>query len=397
MTILGQFVANLLLGVGGLAAEPASAIGDVPQTVRVATFNISFHRSRGGELAEQLAGTPRKDPQRIAAILQEVRPDIVLLNEFDYDPELEALTSFEQRYLAVPQGDREPLQFAYRYAAPVNTGEPTGLDMNRDGSSDGPNDAYGFGRYPGQYGMVLLSRYPIDVERVRSFRKLLWKSMPGALLPVDPASSEPYYSPEQLAVFRLSSKSHWDVPVLIGERMLHVLAAHPTPPSFDGPEDRHGRRNHDEIRLWADYLSPDRDDYLVDDDGQSGGLLADAAFVIVGDLNADPHDGESANGAIAQLLEHPRVRAEPVPMSTGAAESANVVARANREHRGDARHDTANFSSPNGPGNLRVDYVLPSRELRIVASGVYWPAREEAGHELLRATDHRLVWVDVAW
>ena len=61
---------------------------------------------------------------------------------------------------------------------------------------------------------------------------------------------------EELEVVRLSSKSHWDVPVKVGGHTVHVLASHPTPPTFDGEEDRNGRRNHDEIRFWADYVSP---------------------------------------------------------------------------------------------------------------------------------------------
>ena len=83
--------------------------------------------------------------------------------------------------------------------------------------------------------------------------------MPGALLPDDPSTPEPadWYSPDELDVFRLSSKSHWDVPVRLPDgRILHLLASHPTPPVFDGSEDRNGRRNHDEIRFWADYVTP---------------------------------------------------------------------------------------------------------------------------------------------
>ena len=57
-----------------------------------------------------------------------------------------------------------------------------------------------------------------------------------------------------------------------GSTTLHVLASHPTPPTFDGPEDRNGRRNHDEIRFWADYISPGQSGYIVDDEGRSGGI-----------------------------------------------------------------------------------------------------------------------------
>ena len=99
--------------------------------------------------------------------------------------------------------------------------------------------------------------------------------MPGALLPDRASTPEPrdWYSREELRIFRLSSKSHWDVPIRIGGDTVHFLTSHPTPPVFDGPEDRNGRRNHDEIRLFADYITPGRAGYLYDDKGRRGGAL----------------------------------------------------------------------------------------------------------------------------
>ena len=79
--------------------------------------------------------------------------------------------------------------------------------------------------------------------------------MPGALAPSDPESGENWYSPEEWAAFRLASKSFWDVPVsLPNGSEVRFLLSHPSPPAFDGPEKRNQRRNHDEIRFWADYL-----------------------------------------------------------------------------------------------------------------------------------------------
>jgi len=139
------------------------------------------------------------------------------------------------------------------------------------------------------------SRYPIHAKDARTFQKFLWKDMPGALLPDDPATAAPadWYSPQELAIFRLSSKSHWDLPIQVGDRLIHFLVSHPTPPVFDGPEDRNGLRNHDEIRLWADYVTPGRGDYIYDDAGGEGGLERGEHFVIAGDQNADPRDGDS--------------------------------------------------------------------------------------------------------
>lgn len=82
--------------------------------------------------------------------------------------------------------------------------------------------------------MVLLSKYPFDTENIRTFQHFLWKDMPDAYLPLDPATGDNYYTDDELNVLRLSSKSHWDVPVKVGEKeVIHVLASHPTPPVFD--------------------------------------------------------------------------------------------------------------------------------------------------------------------
>jgi hypothetical protein len=42
-----------------------------------------------------------------------------------------------------------------------------------------------------------------------------------------------------------------------------------------------------------------------------------------------------------------------------------------------------------------VDYALPSANLVVRGSGVYWPAPGEPSDELAGVSDHHLVWVDV--
>jgi hypothetical protein len=212
-------------------------------------------------------------------------------------------------------------------------------------------------------------------------------------------------------VFRLSSKSHWDVPIQIAgkgrAKTVHFLVSHPTPPVFDGPEDRNGRRNHDEIRFWADYVHPGRSGYIYDDTGAYGGLHGGARFVIAGDQNADPLDGDSVAGAIDQLLVHPKIK-DPAQTSLGGAEAA-AQGGANDSHQGDPALDTADFSDF-APGNLRVDYLLPAKPLGVTDNGVFWPPLDD---ELSRLTgvfdfgqflqdgigyptsDHRMVWADI--
>jgi Endonuclease/Exonuclease/phosphatase family len=391
-----------LQGAALAAASNATNSTGHRGSARFATFNASLNRAAEGELVADLSTPDDVQAQAVAEVIQRVRPDVLLINEFDFDAQGLAAELFQHNYLSVAHNGASPISYRYRFVAPSNTGIPSGFDLDNNGSVGGPNDAFGFGAYPGQFGMAVFSRYPILRDQVRTFQLFLWKDMPGALLPDDPASPAPadWYSPAELAVFRLSSKSHWDLPVLVGGKVIHTLVSHPTPPVFDGPEDRNGRRNHDEIRLWADYVLPSRSGYLYDDQGRRGGLKPGARFVIMGDQNADPFDGDSVAGAAQQLLDNPRVNTSDTPTSPGGPEQAVLQGGANLTHRGDPAFDTADFVDVPGPGNLRVDYVLPSKNLRILDSGVFWPLSSDPLFRLVGVfpfptSDHRLVWVDV--
>ncbi|HZY27051.1 MAG TPA: endonuclease/exonuclease/phosphatase family protein [Jiangellaceae bacterium] len=384
-------------------AMPAQADGPPGDrdTVRFSTFNASLNRNFAGQLRADLSTPGNAQAATVAEIIQRVRPEVLLINEFDFDPT--AADLFRTNYLEVSHNGAEPIRYDHLYIAPSNTGIPSGFDLNNNGVIGGPDDAFGFGFFPGQFGMLVLSQHPIDTAGVRTFQHFLWKDMPGALLPDDPATPAPadWYSPEELDVFRLSSKSHWDVPILIGGKTVHLLASHPTPPVFDGPEDRNGTRNFDEIRFWADYITPGTTSrYIYDDGGQSGGLKPGASFVIAGDQNSDPLDGDSIPGAIQQLIEHPRVNIKVTPDSEGAVEQSALQGGANLTHLSDPRFDTADFSDT-APGNLRADYVLPSENLRIDDSAVFWPLSSDPLFRLVGtfpfpSSDHRLVWVDVS-
>ena len=398
------------------APGAGAAGGGGEPVIRVATFNIQeLSAERLGATGPDGAGS---DPAALAAaaIVQRVRPDLLVLNEIDFpdgddraaNPAANARL-FAERYLA---RGAAPIDYPHAFAAPVNTGLLTGLDLDRDGRAAGPedrgtrehgNDSFGYGVYPGQYGMALLSRHPIDREAVRTFQRHLWRDLPGHHLPAD------WYGPAAAAVLRLSSKSHWDVPVLITGpvegRRLHLWISHPTPPAFDGPEDRNGRRNFDEIKLWVDYL--EGSEALIDDRGRRGGYASDEPFLIAGDLNADPGDGALHDGltAIGQLLDHPRIH-DPGDLlaSRGAAEhrrEAIAAARAagdtekaaDLERRAHPERNTAEFL-----GGRRVDYLLPGRGLEAVDGGVFWPSEDEDPEGLAlakAASDHRLVWLDL--
>ena len=413
--LLGTLITLLMAGL----VSPSSATGNDRRSepsARFASFNASLNRTTEGELIENLSepydGTDpaesddalrRWQAANVAEVIQRTDADVILINEFDYDAAGEGIDLFRKNYLEVSQNGADPIHYPYVFVAESNTGIPSGVDLDNDGTIGGPNDAYGFGFYPGQFGMAVLSKYPIDTKRVRTFQNFLWKDMPHNLIPTD------FYSHEAIEVLRLSSKSHWDLPIRIDGRTVHFLVSHPTPPVFDGPEDRNGRRNHDEIRFWSDYVSGWRHSrYIYDDQGRRGGIRWGRRFVIAGDQNADPVDGDSTDGAINQLLDN-RWIVDPGQTSAGGPEAAALQGGANDTHLGDPALDTADFADT-APGNLRVDYVLPSVRLRVIDSGVFWP---EAGDPLSRLTgqfdfgqfqrdgigyptsDHRLVWVDL--
>lgn len=374
----------------------ADALADT--SVKFMAFNIEDVRARQVEQLSDLRLA------RVAAIIQHLRPDVLLLNEVAYESDAEAganvAHNFVKHYLGMPMGDGlEAIEYQV-FVAPSNTGMPSGFDLNNDGTVGAPgqgrdygDDCLGWGTFPGQYAMALLVRPGIEIDRdnVRTFREFLWKDLPGASLPIDPASGEPWYSDEELDVLPLSSKSHWDVPLVLpsGQRV-HMLCSHPTPPVFDGDEDRNGKRNHDEIKFWSLYVNgffaP------TDDAGNAEPFDADALFVIAGDLNADPERGDTFNNPAKRfLMDDPSMASEPVPTS------AQPVPRARPE-------TTSSFG-------LRTDYALPKADPRWeIARAAVWrgPADSPTGDGGLPRviesfdeqgvefpSDHFPVWVDM--
>ncbi len=303
------------------------------------------------------------DPQiaAVIAVIAQSRADVILLTDLDHDHGLVALNLLADR-LALADAP-----YPYRFALAPNTGLPTGLDLDGNGRRAEARDAMGYGRFAGDGGMAILSRLPIDDAAVQDMSPLLWRDLPGALLPPDLA-------PDAARIQRLSTTAHWAVPLTRPSGTLTLLAWHASPPVFDGPEDRNGRRNHDEAALWRHYL-----------DGALPFAPPTGPFVLLGDANLDPADGDGRAAALVSLLTHPKLQ-DPAPRS--------ATTHVDPAHQGDPATDTAHF--PDGPGALRVDYILPSADLDIIASGVIWPAEGDPFAATVQtASRHRLVWVDV--
>jgi hypothetical protein len=179
------------LAVSLALASPSAAGRPDRDPIRFATYNASLNRNTDGGLITDLSTPNNAQAAAVAEVIQRVRPDVLLINEFDYDAGGVALGLFQTNYLSVPHHGSQPIQYAYRYSAESNTGIPSGFDLDNNGSVGGGNDAFGFGAFPGQFGMAVYSMYPIEFDEIRTFQHFLWKDMPGALLPDNPATPAP--------------------------------------------------------------------------------------------------------------------------------------------------------------------------------------------------------------
>lgn len=295
--------------------------------LRLALWSVDLTRAGPGLLLRDAA---RDDPQVVAVrdLLDRTEADILVLLGVDWDARLTALR-------AVNAGLARP--YPHLLALRPNTGVQTGLDLDGDGCAGGPRDAQGYGRFAGQGGMAVLSRLPLGAAQ--DFSALLWRDLPGAQLP---AASDAV-----LAVQRLASVGHWAVPVATPLGALHLLISHPTPPIFDGTEDRNGLRNHDETRFWSLFL-----------DGAFGAWAG--APVILTEAGLDPARDMHRPAALRTLLADSRLQdALPgVPTTVW-----------------------------NGVGPARSSFILPAASLRVTAAGVI-PADG--------ISRHALIWVDLA-
>ncbi|SQH75791.1 conserved protein of unknown function, low identity with Succinyl-CoA synthetase subunit alpha [Shewanella benthica] len=423
--------------------------------VRFGTYNLSFDRSSFEQLAAEMALTaPEQDElmdkwfdetltedelkvaekviqiRNVAAIIQTERPAVLMMGEFNNDgmgENQDAIKGFRLNYLAVPQNGLgttsaekkmlEPIQFAYFENFSTNTGLLSEFDLDRNGTVALPGDAWGFGFYHGQYAFGLLSQYPIDTDNIRTFQTFKWKDMPGETNPTitncdDEKYSIPqgmkcgdeWYTAEAWAEKPLSSKNHVDAPILIptadGEKVVHLLLSHPTPPVFDTLTQNNKLLNRAEIQFWSDYVS--NADYIYDDAGVKGGLGLDASFIVMGDLNADPENGDGFLDSIQNLMHHERVNV----LATDGVYAPNSLGSTECYALGTCKENTYPDRVTSTFG-LRVDHAIPSNDLNIIDSGVFWPASFEDGYMLMNdervgkwgngkdiSSDHRLVWIE---
>ena len=159
--------AAALLALAPAAAATSASAAPGARTGRRCGSRPTTSRSTATPRASSSATSRRRDnaqAKAVAEVIQRTDPDVILLNEFDYVEGGAAVDLFRDNYLEVGQGGASPVDYPYAYVAPVNTGVPSGFDLNNDGTVGGGDDAFGFGLFPGQYGMVVLSKYPIQTD-----------------------------------------------------------------------------------------------------------------------------------------------------------------------------------------------------------------------------------------
>ncbi|WOT03660.1 endonuclease/exonuclease/phosphatase family protein [Shewanella youngdeokensis] len=441
-------------------SEPTPA--PVTTDVRIGSFNLSFDRNTYAELVTEMKLTKVEQDslmaqwfdgtisdedktvaekviqiKNIAAIIQTERPAVLLMAEFNNDgsgEDLEAIQGFRLNYLSVPQNALgataatekllEPIQFGYAESFATNTGLLSDFDLNRDGNVALPDDGWGFGFYHGQYAFGLLSQYPIDTANIRTFQNFKWKDMPGEAnptiincddsnnpIPAGMACGDKWYTDDVWAVRPMSSKNHVDAPIIIptenGDKVVHLLLSHPTPPIYDTVTENNKLLNRAEIKFWDDYTSGEGS-YIYDDAGNEGGIADDASFVILGDLNADPESGDGHLDTIKALLNSDKVN----QLATNGVYAPTSLGGPECLATGECRAENWDTLYPDmvtSTSGLRIDFVMPSADLNVTDSGVFWPATFEEGRLLMNdervgnyggggksvSSDHRFVWVDI--
>lgn len=304
--------------------------------VRIGYWHSELSAKGPGVLLRDIRrGTPR-----IAAAAQAIAKldaDILVLGGVDYDHAQATLTALAGT--ATAAGAPE---YPHLFARRPNTGMDTGLDMDGDGRMGRARDMQGFATFAGQGGMAVLSRWPVTLIADHSAR--LWRDMPDSLL-ID-AKGRRGAAATGADVQRMSTTVHWELRVTPpGAAPLTLMILHATPPVFDGPEDRNGRRNADEALFFLHRL-----------DGAFGPPPGEP-FVILGTFNLDPDAGDGHRAVMRQVLSDPRL-ADPPAL---------------------AGRPTADFPSP-GPGAMRVDYILPSGSLTITGAARLTPGADTGRH-----------------
>ena len=212
---------------------PAPAVSE---TLRLASYTAALERNAPGLLYRDILYGKSSQIRAALRLIATIKPDVLALQRFDWDAELRAARAFQSALKA--QGWEMQNLLAPR----PNTGVATGVDIDGNGQIGGPGDAQSYGIFAGQRGLLLLSRLPFDVQNSQDHSQVLWAEVPQT------QSTDP---PEIAKVQRLAYVAMLQTSITWRQHPISLLTFHASPPVFDGPEDRNGRRNADEIAYAA--------------------------------------------------------------------------------------------------------------------------------------------------
>lgn len=375
---------------GACVADPTETdLGAVEtQRVRVGHWNIKELGTKKllDEDAPQLVA--------MAQVLDRFRPDILSINELQFDIENVPEAGLPGAPSTVQPGDacqaknarrladrlhalNPELRYDYAVVAMGNSGvEFQTTEEVADNFKVRPDE------FLGRYSLGLISRYPILHDQVRVLHDLAWHDLPGNSIDairedLDIEVPEGYWLFEKAIVV---------VPIDVNGSILHVVLLHPMTSGF---HPMNPYRNHDELRALQLWLAGE-----LDAPGWEP-LPEDAMFVLIGDWNVDPEDGDGDRASLPQVLSSPRVVTH-FPEGEGGTKGVNP--RRNTFLSGCGREDGTLPWNPQNKMQMQLDYMLPSTTIgQPTESGIFWPTYPSEDWNLAcRASDHRLMWEDLA-
>ena len=208
--------------------------------VRFATFNASLNRNAAGQLVADLSTPDNAQARTVAEIIQRTSPDVLLVNEFDFVEDGVAAELFRDNYLEVSQNGADAGRLPLLLRSPVEHRHPDRLRPQQQRRRRRRRRRVRVRALPRPVRHGRLLQVPHRPRRGPHLPELPLEGHAGRPSPTTRrCGADRLVRPEELDIFRLSSKSHWDVPIKTAATV-HFLVTHPTPPTFDGPRTATG-------------------------------------------------------------------------------------------------------------------------------------------------------------
>lgn len=371
---------------GSLVADAGAA-----RTIRLGHYNIK-------ELStNKLLDNNDGQANAAAEILARFDADILEINEIQYD-----IAGVPNRGLPGAAGSPAPGDFAddaqngQRLADRIHAADNSvtytdtlmllgnsGFYFEGDDMDVWSYTLRGWGEWEGRFATAVLSKYPILRDQVRVIADFEWENLPDNKIAQMHEENGMTLPPH----FPLFEKSLNIVPIDVDGVTLYLVLLHPTasPASFD-PINPY--RNFDELRALDLFLR-----------GELPGvepLPEGALFVVSGDLNADPNDGDGIEGAVDAVVNNPSL-IKSYPRGAG---SRGYYAQFNTFLGGCGNDDGETVSDPTTRFQMQLDYQLPSVTLGApLRHEMFFPDYQTEREDFDLAcygSDHRFLWMDVA-